>query len=619
MANKNYDFCGWATRNNIRCSDGRTIRMDAFKENDGKIVPLVWNHKHDDGFNVLGHALLENRSDGVYAYCTFNDTDQGRNAKALVDHGDVSALSIYANQLKQKGGDVIHGLIREVSLVLAGANPGARIETVVMHSDDDSEEELYVICEYADELEHSDADSEENIETEEEKPMNKNEEVIEHAEESEETVQDVIDTMNDKQKKVLYALVGAAMSGEEDDEENDEEENDEEDAEVKHNVFDNETETNENVLSHSDMVEIIKNAKRSGSMKAAFEDAGIESITYLQHDDEPSYKYGVQNPYGIMGKSADANSLGVDALFPDARNYTQTPQWISRNMEWVSKFLNAASHSPFSRVKTMFADITEDEARARGYIKGTLKKEEVFSLLKRVTEPTTIYKKQKMDRDDVIDITDFDVIAWIKAEMRVMLNEEIARAALIGDGRVSGTDGKIDETHIRPIYTDTDFFTIKTTVTAGADDNATAKNIIKAAVRSRKNYKGSGNPTLFTTEDTLTDMLMIEDTTGRVIYDTKEKLCNALRVSDIVTVELMENVSRTVSGTTKNLIGIIVNPRDYNFGADKGGAINMFDDFDIDYNQMKYLIETRCSGALVRPYSAIVLEMNAPVAQGGQS
>ncbi|MBQ1733430.1 MAG: phage major capsid protein [Lachnospiraceae bacterium] len=619
MANKNYDFCGWATRNNIRCSDGRTIRMDAFKENDGKIVPLVWNHKHDDPYNVLGHALLENRNDGVYAYCTFNDTDQGRNAKALVDHGDVSALSIYANQLKQKGGDVIHGMIREVSLVLAGANPGAKIETVVMHSDEDDSEELYVICEYADELEHSDADSEENIETEEEKPMEKkqetpveNEQVIEHAEEKEETVQDVIDTMNDKQKKVLYALVGAAMSGEEN------EENNEEDAEVKHNVFDNEVNEEKNVLSHSEMTEIIKNAKRSGSMKAAFEDAGIESINYLQHDGETP-KYGVQNPYGIMGKASDQNSLGVDALFPDARNYTQTPQWISRNMEWVSKFLNAASHSPFSRVKTMFADITEDEARARGYIKGTLKKEEVFSLLKRVTEPTTIYKKQKMDRDDVIDITDFDVIAWIKAEMRVMLNEEIARAALIGDGRVSGTDGKIDETHIRPIYTDTDFFTIKTTVTAGADDNATAKNIIKAAVRSRKNYKGSGNPTLFTTEDTLTDMLMIEDTTGRVIYDTKEKLCNALRVSDIVTVELMENVSRTVSGTTKNLIGIIVNPRDYNFGADKGGAISMFDDFDIDYNQMKYLIETRCSGALVRPYSAIVLEMNAPAAQGGQS
>ena len=615
MAKQNYDFCGWATRNNIRCSDGRVIKMDAFKDNDGKVVPLVWNHKHDDGFNVLGHALLENRTDGVYAYCTFNDTDQGRNAKALVDHGDVSALSIYANQLKQSGSDVVHGLIREVSLVLAGANPGAKIETVVMHSDDGSEEELLVICEYADDLEHSDEESEESTETEEEEnSMEKNEKVIEHAEEKEETVQDVIDTMNEKQKKVLYALVGAAMS--EGAEENDTEDK-EEDAEVKHNVFDNETETNENVLSHSDIQKIIKNAKRAGSMKAAFEEAGIESIDYLQHDDEPSYKYGVQNPYGIMGKSADANSLGVDALFPDARNYTQTPQWISRNMEWVSKFLNAASHSPFSRVKTMFADITEDEARARGYVKGTMKKEEVFSLLKRVTEPTTVYKKQKMDRDDVIDITDFDVIAWIKAEMRVMLNEEIARAALIGDGRVSGTDGKIDETHIRPIYTDADFFTIKTTVTAGADDNATAKNIIKAAVKSRKNYKGSGNPVLFTTEDTLTDLLLLEDTTGRVIYDTKEKLCNALRVRDIVTVELMENVSRTVSGTTKNLIGIIVNPRDYNFGADKGGAVNMFDDFDIDYNQMKYLIETRCSGALVRPYSAIVLEMNAPAANNG--
>ena len=618
MANQKYDFCGWATRNNIRCSDGRTIRMDAFKENDGKIVPLVWNHKHDDGFNVLGHALLENRSDGVYAYCTFNDTDQGRNAKALVDHGDVSALSIYANQLKQIGSDVTHGLIREVSLVLAGANPGAKIETVVMHSDD-SEEELYVICEYADELEHSEADLEKNIETEEEKPMNKeqenpveNEQVVEHSEEQEkeETVQDVIDTMNEKQKRVLYALVGAAMADEE------EKENNEEDAEVKHNVFDNETNEEKNVLSHSEMTEIIKNAKRSGSMKAAFEDAGIESINYLQHDGETP-KYGVQNPYGIMGIAADENSLGVNALFPDARNYTQTPQWISRNMEWVSKFLNAASHSPFSRVKTMFADITEDEARARGYVKGTMKKEEVFSLLKRVTEPTTVYKKQKMDRDDVIDITDFDVIAWIKAEMRVMLNEEIARAALIGDGRVSGTDGKIDETHIRPIWTDNDFFTIKTTVTAGADDNATAKNIIKAAVKSRKNYKGSGNPILFTTEDTLTDLLLLEDTTGRVIYDTKEKLCNALRVRDIVTVELMENQSRTVSGTTKNLIGIIVNPRDYNFGADKGGAVNMFDDFDIDYNQMKYLIETRCSGALVRPYSAIVLEMNAAAQTNG--
>ena len=615
MTKKNYDFCGWATRNNIRCSDGLTIKANAFKENDGKVVPLVWNHKHDDPYNVLGHALLENRADGVYAYCTFNDTDQGQNAKALVDHGDVDALSIYANQLKKAGSDVVHGLIREVSLVLAGANPGARIETVMMHSDDDSEE-LYVICEYADEIEHSDEDSEENN-VEEEKSMEiKNEEVVEHADEKEETVQDVIDSMNDKQRDVLYSLVGALMDDEDVEDEN--EENNEEDAEVKHNIFDNETTEKEekNVLSHSEMTEIIKKAPRAGSMKAAFELAGIESIDYLQHDGETP-KYGVENPYGIMGKAADANSLGVDALFPDARNYTQTPQWISRNMEWVSKFLNAASHSPFSRVKTMFADITEDEARARGYVKGTMKKEEVFSLLKRVTEPTTVYKKQKMDRDDVIDITDFDVIAWIKAEMRVMLNEEIARAALISDGRISGTDGKIDETHIRPIWTDSDFFTIKVTVPAGEDDNESAKNIIKSAVRSRKNYKGSGNPILFTTEDILTDMLMIEDSMGRVIYDTKEKLCNALRVSDIVTVELMENQSRTVNGTTKNLIGIIVNPRDYNFGADKGGAVSMFDDFDIDYNQMKYLIETRCSGALVRPYSAIALEKDAPVVSNG--
>ena len=615
MTKKNYDFCGWATRNNIRCSDGLTIKANAFKENDGKVVPLVWNHKHDDPYNVLGHALLENRADGVYAYCTFNDTDQGQNAKALVDHGDVDALSIYANQLKKAGSDVVHGLIREVSLVLAGANPGARIETVMMHSDDDSEE-LYVICEYADEIEHSDEDSEEN-DVEEEKSMEiKNEEVVEHADEKEETVQDVIDSMNDKQKDLLYSLVGAFINDEDVEDEN--EENNEEDAEVKHNIFDNETTEKEekNVLSHSEMAEIIKKAPRAGSMKAAFENAGIESIDYLQHDGETP-KYGVENPYGIMGKAADANSLGVDALFPDARNYTQTPQWISRNMEWVSKFLNAASHSPFSRVKTMFADITEDEARARGYVKGTMKKEEVFSLLKRVTEPTTVYKKQKMDRDDVIDITDFDVIAWIKAEMRVMLNEEIARAALISDGRISGTDGKIDETHIRPIWTDSDFFTIKVTVPAGEDDNESAKNIIKSAVRSRKNYKGSGNPILFTTEDILTDMLMIEDSMGRVIYDTKEKLCNALRVSDIVTVELMENQSRTVNGTTKNLIGIIVNPRDYNFGADKGGAVSMFDDFDIDYNQMKYLIEARCSGALVRPYSAIALEKDAPVVSNG--
>ncbi len=606
MAKKKYDFCGWATKNDIRCSDGRVIKHGAFKMNDGMIVPLVWNHKHDDPFNVLGHALLENRNEGVYAYCTFNETEQGVNAKSLVRHGDVCALSIYANQLKQNGSDVIHGNIREVSLVLAGANPGATIESVIVHSDEDSDEAMYVICEdgLKDFLEHNDEDDNETETTEEENSMKKNEEVIEHADEK--TVQDVIDTMNEEQKKVLYALVGAALSGDEDSKED----NNEEDAEVKHNVFDNEVDE-KNTLSHADMQEIMKNAKRTGSLKQAVEDFGIEKLEALQHDGETP-KYGVENPYGIMGIAADQNSLGIDALFPDATNYFKTPQWISRNMDWVSKFLNAASHSPFARVKTMFADITEDEARARGYIKGTLKKEEVFSLLKRVTEPQTIYKKQKLDRDDVIDIVDFDVVAWIKAEMRIMLNEEIARAALIGDGRVSGSDGKIDETHIRPIWTDADFFTIKTPVTANADPDVQAKNFIRAAVKARKDYKGSGNPVLFTTEDMLTDMLLMEDTTGRVIYDTQDKLATALRVSSIVTVELMENKTRSVSGVTHTLAGIIVNPRDYNFGADKGGSVALFDDFDIDYNQMKYLIETRCSGALVRPYSAIVLELVNP-------
>ena len=612
MAKKKYDFCGWATRNDVRCSDGRVIKHGAFKMNDGMKVPLVWNHKHDDPFNVLGHALLENRNEGVYAYCTFNETEQGVNAKSLVQHGDVCALSIYANQLKQNGSDVIHGNIREVSLVLAGANPLATIESVIVHNDEESDEAMYVICEdgLKDYLEHSDEedDNEETTE-EEEKPM-ANEEAIEHADDK--TVQDVIDSMNEEQKKVLYALVGAALSG---DEEDSKEDNNEEEEDVKHNVFDNDIE--ENTLSHADMEGILKNAKRVGSLKAAVEDFGIEKLEALQHDGETP-KYGVANPYGIMGKAADVNSLGVDALFPDAKNYFNTPQWISRNMDWVSKFLNAASHSPFARVKTMFADITEDEARARGYIKGTLKKEEVFSLLKRVTEPQTVYKKQKMDRDDVIDIVDFDVIAWIKAEMRVMLNEEIARAAMIGDGRVSGADGKIDESHIRPIWTDSDFFTIKASVTANADPDVQAKAFIRAAVKARKNYKGSGTPVLFTTEDMLTDMLLMEDTTGRVIYDTQEKLATALRVSSIVTVELFENQTRSVSGVTHTLAGIIVNPRDYNFGADKGGAVSLFDDFDIDYNQMKYLIETRCSGALVRPYSAIALEL-VPAAQSSGS
>ena len=596
--NNKCDFSGWATKANVLCSDGRVIQQDAFKDQDGCKVPIVWGHTHNDPSMVLGYGILKNYPEGVRVDGYLNNSPKANDARESLRHGDYQSLSIYANKLVQEGNVVVHGLIREVSLVLAGANPGAYIDSIMQHSfveDDES-----IIC--TDEpIEFYHEEPEETEEPEDIMTKENEEEAVQMADEAKEkTVKDVFDTLNEEQKNVVYALIGAAL------EERENDEKDEEDADMKHNAFDQETQPEENVLAHSDMEKIIKGAKREGSMRASAEAAGFSEI-YLQHDGETP-KYGVDNPYGIMGIAADANSYGVSALFPDARNYTTTPQWISRNMEWVAKFLNAASHSPFSRVKTMFADITEDEARARGYIKGNLKKEEVFSLLKRVTEPTTVYKKQKMDRDDVIDIVDFDVIAWIKAEMRVMLNEEIARAAMIGDGRTAGTDDKIDETHIRPIWTDADFYSIKTSVTYDADPDVLAKNTIRAAVKARKDYKGSGNPTLFTTEDVLTDMLLMEDTMGRVIYDTQEKLCNALRVKEIVTVELMENKTRVVSGHTKTLLGIIVNPRDYNFGADKGGQVALFDDFDIDYNQQKYLIETRLSGALVKPKSAIVLE-----------
>jgi hypothetical protein len=599
------DFSGWATRANVLCSDGRVIQQDAFKDQDGCKVPIVWGHAHDDPSMVLGYGILKNYPEGVRVNGYLNNSQKANDAREGLRHGDFQSLSIYANKLVQEGNVVVHGMIREVSLVLAGANPEAYIDSVMRHSFVDDDESI--ICtddpielSHADEpiMEEPEMGDNSEIKTEE-----NDKEAVKMAEPEakEKTVKEVFDTLNEEQKNVVYALIGAVI---EENEKN--EEDNKEDANMKHNAFDQETQPEENVLAHSDMEKIIKGAKREGSMRASAEAAGFSEI-YLRHDD-PTPKYGVENPYGIMGLAGNANSYGVEALFPDARNYTNTPQWISRNMEWVAKFMNAASHSPFSRVKTMFADITEDEARARGYIKGNQKKEEVFSLLKRVTEPTTVYKKQKMDRDDIIDITDFDVIAWIKGEMRVMLNEEIARAALIGDGRTAGTDDKIDETHIRPIWTDADFYSIKTLVDYDADPNDMAKNIIRAAVKSRKNYKGSGNPTLWTTEDTLTDMLLLEDSMGRIIYDTKEKLCNALRVSGIETVELMENKTRTVSGATRTLLGIIVNPRDYNFGADKGGAVALFDDFDIDYNQQKYLIETRLSGALVKPYSAIVLE-----------
>lgn len=562
-----YDFCGWATKNDIKCTDGRVIRRDAFKHCDGQRVPLVWNHQHNDPEDVLGWAELHNQPEGVYTYGSFNETEGGQQAKALVEHGDITGLSIYANQLQQSGCDVIHGTIREVSLVLAGANKGARIEAVLEHADND----------YA---EYDDAQifSGENIELyHAEDATEKKEDATMANENGEKTIQDVIDTMNEEQKKALYAVVAAALNDEGDEGDNSDDEEDS--ADMKHNVF--EGDTPENTLTHSEMKVMFDDMRRYGSLK--------DSVA------AHSAEYGIEQ---------------IDWLFPEAKTQSAAPEFISRDTGWVQKVMNNVHHTPFSRIKSVFADITEDDARAKGYMKGNLKKDEVFTLLKRTTTPTTVYKKQKMDRDDVIDITDFEVVSWLKTEMRMMLDEELARAILVGDGRNSSSDDKINEQNIRPIVSDAELYTIrkKVTVKTNATDSEKAKAFIRAAVKSRKDYRGSGEPTLFTTEDWLTEMLLLEDTTGRTIYDTTEKLKSALRVKDIVTVPVMEGVKGVGGG---DLMGIIVNLVDYNVGADKGGAINMFDDFDIDYNQQKYLIETRCSGALTKPYSAIALELDA--------
>ena len=570
-----FDFCGWASKNNLRCSDGRIIRKDAFKHNDGETVPLVWNHDHTDPYRIVGHARLENREEGVYAYCKLNDTDLGKTARIYVEHGDITQMSIYANQLQQQGDNVIHGSIREVSLVLAGANPGAYIESIVKHGDESDEEAVIYTGEDITLIHSEEAASEE-------------EEVVSHADESaenttteetkseekEETIADVFNTFSEKQKTVVYAMIDQAL------EEGAKNKNDEGDESMKHNVFDQTTETNENVLSHDAMNTIIADAKRYGSLKESF----------LAHAQE----YGIEN---------------IDYLFPEAKTLNNPPEFIKRDIGWVNEVMGAVHHTPFSRIKSMFADITEDDARAKGYIKGNLKKEEVFSLLKRTTTPTTIYKKQKLDRDDVVDITDFDVVAWLKSEMRIMLDEEIARAILIGDGRLASSDDKINEQNIRPVIKDEELYTIRTVVNVahGATDDDKAKATIKAAVKARKNYKGSGTPTLYTTEDFLTNALLLEDTQGHRLYKNESDVAAAMRVSKIVTVPVMEGVK---GPNNKDLIGVIVNLKDYNVGADKGGAINMFDDFDIDYNQQKYLIETRCSGALIKPYSAIVLELD---------
>ena len=610
---KTRDFGGWATRFNIKCADGRTIKPGAFNDCDGKKVPLVWNHMHDSSLNVLGHAILHCKEDGVYADCYLNDTTQGNNARKLLDNGDIESLSIYANGLKHENGlNVVHGVIRELSLVLAGANPGAYIDTVSMAHSEDGMEPLEAVIYNDDsiemenvsgELNHSEeqAQPEENKETEDMGANDDTKETLAHAEEGGETVGDVLDTLNEKQKKVVNYLVEEALKkggssnsdkGEED---------------MKHNVFDQESEGA--VLKHSltkeEQFEIIKGMKNHGSLKESFlahrEEMGIEDVV-LRHDNT----HGIEYSEDVQQYMVNDPSF----LFPEARALNNPPAWIKRDTGWVSGVLNGTKHVPFSRIKSVFADITEDDARAKGYMKGNRKTEEVFTLLKRTTTPQTIYKKQKMDRDDVIDITDFDVVAWIRGEMRIMLDEEIARAILVGDGRLSSSDDKISEDHIRPIWTDDDLFTIKQFVTypEEATDDDKAKAYIRAAVKARKNYKGSGNPVFYTTEDILTDMLLLEDNMGHRLYKSEQELATAMRVRSIVTVQVMEGLQREVDNVDRDLIGIIVNLSDYTVGADKGGAISMFDDFDIDYNQQKYLIETRCSGALTVPYSAIVIE-----------
>lgn len=594
MVNFDYDCSGWATKANVRCYDGLVIAQDAFKECSGKVVPMVYNHDHSNVDNVIGHCLLENRPGGVYCYAKFNDTDTGKTARQCVESGDLSAFSIFANGLKKVGSTVKHGFIREVSLVLAGCNPGAVIDEVVKHSADEDYEggEAFIYNEDGlslthgmdpegnplEDLTHSadsgdavtdDKATQEKAKMADEKNMNK-----------EETVEDVFNTLTEKQKNVVYAIIGSAMASEEDDDDG------EEDDTVKQNVFDKDT--NATVLKHSieEINNVVKTAKSHGTMKAAFEDAGMDS-------DE-------------LAHSID----NIDWLFPEDHLLDTTPRIIDKPDDWVSVVMGAVHHIPFSRFKSMFADLTEEDARAKGYIKGNFKKEEVFGLLRRSTSPTTVYKKQKLDRDDVIDITSFDVVAWLKQEMRLKLNRELALAYLLGDGRLAASEDKIDENCIRPVFNDSDLFTIKvqckTTGLTTVEDKY--KALIKQILRSRKEYRGSGTPTLFTTEDALTEMLLLEDGIGHPLYADEAALARKLRVKNIVTIPEMEGRKGAKGG---DLVCLIVNLADYTVGADKGGAVSMFDDFDIDFNAQKYLIETRCSGALTTPFSAMAVEWAA--------
>lgn len=595
-----YDFSGWATVNDRKCTDGRTIKAGAFAHQDGAVVPLVWQHMHDSPANVIGHAVLKNMPEGVYTYGSFNSTEDGIIAKELVQHGDITRLSINANRLKQNGGDVLHGNIREVSLVMSAANPGAFIDVpVIEHSDGElvESDEATIYMDEPIELYHEESSKSEGEKEKEVAEDNK-----------EKTVQDVFDELTEEQKNVVYYMIGQALEdagvdvgAEEEAEHSDYEGEDE----MRHNVFDAETRQS-NTLTHDDMEQILKDAKRLGSLRDAVLEHMENEGGVLYHDDEEAAgNYGIQAIPSTMAPGYQ--TYGIDMLFPEYRNLNNPPEFLNKDTTWVTDVMGSVHHTPFSRIKSQFADITGEEARALGYIKGNMKKEEVFTLLKRTTDPQTVYKKQKLDRDDIIDITDFDVVAWIKGEMRQKLDEELARAYLIGDGRSPASDDKIQEQHIRPIWTDDDLFSVKVEVPRGDDDGETAKNFIDSVIRSRKLYKGSGNPKLYTDEDSLSEMLLLEDGIGHKLYKSESELATTLRVSKIVTSPVMENKTRN----GKKLMGIIVNLNDYNVGADKGGSINLFDDFDIDYNQYKYLIETRCSGALVKPFSALVMELAA--------
>lgn len=613
-----FDFSGWATKNDIRCKDGRTIRRGAFSHQDGTKVPLVWMHNHKSVDNVLGHAYLENRPEGVYAYGVFNNTPSGQNAKEAVRNGDVSSLSIWANELTQRAGDVLHGAIKEVSLVLAGANPGALIDMpILQHSDGSMEEDETCAAIYNDEMIHAEPGEVDFHFAE------NNDDHLEHADTFD--PETVMKSMNSDQEYLTKMLMGMAyQDGARDGHSrgfqagSEKSKDDITDAlqhaydegaeDMRRNVFENNfaVSADTNVISHDDMKVIMEDARRCGSLKEAvlahMEDGGILAHSIdttgmtvpTEETSGPNPGYGVYSP---------------DFLFPDYKSLNTPPEWIKRDMGWVAQFMGKVHHTPFSRIKSIFADITEDEARAKGYLKAHQKSDEVFTLLKRTTDPQTVYKRQKFDRDDLVDITDFDVVAWIRGEMRMMLNEELARAMLIGDGRSPSSPDKIQELHIRPILTDVPLFTIRQNVTfaANADEEAKARALIKAAVRGRKTYKGTGSPTMYTTEDWLTEMLLIEDTNQHRLYKTENEVAQAMRVSSIQTNELMEGLTMTEDGVTYDVHGIIVNPNDYNVGADRGGAINSFDDFDINFNQQIYLIETRISGALIKPYSAIVL------------